>query len=58
MECAAVLDVCGVLRITEPKLLEEGKVVLTRVVSMLTKMCRPAEQYRARSRARVRSRDQ
>jgi four helix bundle protein len=54
MECAAVLDVCVVLRITEPKLLEEGKVLLTRVVSMLTKMCRPAERNRARSRARSR----
>ncbi|MEN8132410.1 MAG: four helix bundle protein [Pseudomonadota bacterium] len=60
MECAAALDVCGVLRITDPKLQKEGKVLLTRVVAMLTKMCRPDEKYRARSRARVgaRSRDQ
>lgn len=39
MECAAVLDVCGVRRITDPELVTEGKALLTRVVAMLTKMC-------------------
>lgn len=40
MECAAVMDVCGVLGVGEPKDLKEGKELLTRVVAMLTKMCR------------------
>ncbi len=43
MECGAVLDVCKVLRIGEPELLQEGKRLLTRVVAMLTKMCRAPE---------------
>ncbi|MEN8165880.1 MAG: four helix bundle protein [Pseudomonadota bacterium] len=43
MECAAVMDVCGVLQIANPKLLKEGKILLTRVVAMLTKMCRSTQ---------------
>ena len=43
MECAAVLEVCGVIGITDPILLKEGKDLLTRVVAMLTKMCRVAK---------------
>ncbi len=40
MECAAILDVCGVLGQVEPDLLAAGKGLLVRIVSMLTKMCR------------------
>jgi four helix bundle protein len=38
MECAAVLDVCQVLKIDSEKILIEGKNLIVRIVSMLTKM--------------------
>ncbi len=41
MECAAVMDVCAVLKLANSDLLDEGKVLLTRVVAMLSRMCRP-----------------
>lgn len=40
MECGAVLDACRVLRLAEGELIAEGKSLLVRIVSMLTKMCR------------------
>ena len=40
MECAAILDVCRVLGIAEGSLLADGRALLVRIVSMLTKMGR------------------
>jgi four helix bundle protein len=40
MECGAVLDACRVLALAEDGLITEGKSLLVRIVSMLTKMCR------------------
>ena len=39
MECAAVLDVCRALQFIVEPLFEQGKLLLTRIVAMLTKMC-------------------
>ncbi len=39
MECAAIIDVCQVLRVDNEKSFEQGKTLLTRIVSMLTKLC-------------------
>jgi len=39
-ECAAILDVLQLLGAATPHDVEHGKLLLTRVVSMLTKMCR------------------
>lgn len=38
MECSAVLDVCRVLGVANEGHAEQGKALLVRVVSMLTKM--------------------
>lgn len=40
MECGAILDVCSVLGVAGRQEIEQGKRLLVRVVSMLTKMCR------------------
>src|SRR6202044_1044924 len=40
MECAALLDVCRVAGLVSVGEVEEGKVLVTRVVAMLTRMCR------------------
>jgi len=40
MECGAILDAWRVLKFVEPGPWEAGKVLLVRIVSMLTKMCR------------------
>lgn len=40
MECAAILDACRILEIAATGLLREGRTLLIRVVSMLTRMCR------------------
>jgi four helix bundle protein len=40
MECAALLDACRILVMANADLLKEGRKVLIRVVSMLTRMCR------------------
>ncbi len=37
-ECAAALDICRVLGLSEPDALEAGDELLRRIVSMLTKM--------------------
>ena len=38
MECGAILDVCRVLGLMEEETVVEGKELLVRIVSMLTKM--------------------
>jgi four helix bundle protein len=40
MECAALVDVCRVAGFLEAREAEEAKVLLGRVVAMLTRMCR------------------
>jgi four helix bundle protein len=40
MECSAVFDVSNILGIVEEGMYAEGKELLKRIVSMLTKMCR------------------
>ena len=39
MECAAIIDVCQVLDIDDINSFKQGKTLLTRIVSMLTKLC-------------------
>jgi four helix bundle protein len=39
MECAAIVDVCKVLKIDNENSFNKGKTLLTRIVSMLTKLC-------------------
>jgi hypothetical protein len=41
MECAAILDVLRVLSLVRPDLLTEGRSLLPRIVSMLSKLGRP-----------------
>ena len=41
MECAAILDVLRVASLARPDLLTEGRSLLLRIVSMLSKLCRP-----------------
>jgi four helix bundle protein len=38
MECGAILDACRVLKLVDEELTEEAKVLLVRIVSMLSKM--------------------
>ena len=40
MECGAVLDACRVLGLANPRQVEDGKDLVVRIVSMLSKMCR------------------
>ena len=40
MECSAILDACRALSLVDDNLVDEGKHLLVRIVSMLTKMCR------------------
>ena len=40
MECGAILDACKVLHLADEEVLEAGKALLVRIVSMLTKMCK------------------
>ena len=39
MECAAIIDVCQVLNIDDVNAFKQGKELLIRIVSMLTKLC-------------------
>ncbi len=39
-ECAAILDVCKCLKLADDKSLSAGRVLLLRIVSMLTRMAR------------------
>jgi four helix bundle protein len=41
MECAAILDVVRVLSLASPDVLAEARSLLLRIVSMLTRLCRP-----------------
>ena len=40
MECGALIDVCVIAARIEPSAAQRGEVLLVRVVSMLTRMCR------------------
>ena len=40
MECGALMDVCVIVANIDPARAEQGKRLLVRIVSMLTKMCR------------------
>ena len=40
LECGAILDVLRVLKLANDDDLDSGKVLLARIVAMLTKMCR------------------
>ena len=40
MECAAIIDVIRVSKVSAVKELDEGDEVLIRIVAMLTKLCR------------------
>ena len=40
MECGALLDVCGLMALATTAQVDQGKRLLSRVVAMLTKMCR------------------
>jgi four helix bundle protein len=40
MECGALLDVCGLMQHAGPEQVEQGKRLLSRLVAMLTRMCR------------------
>ncbi|WP_353745075.1 hypothetical protein [Desulfobacter sp.] len=39
MERAAIIDVCQVLKIDDIQSFKQGKSLLIRIVSMLTKLC-------------------
>lgn len=39
MECGAVIDACRVLKLIDEEIAREGKELLFRIVSMLSKMC-------------------
>ena len=40
MECGALVDVCVIAGRIDPAAAERGKILLVRIVSMLTRMCR------------------
>jgi len=40
MECAAIIDVCRELGLVDERIFKESKDLLTRIVAMLTKLCR------------------
>ena len=40
MECAAIIDVLHVLRVIDSQIVPKAKHLLTRTVSMLSRMCR------------------
>lgn len=40
MECGAILDVVGLLEVIPSEQLDDAKLLLIRVVGMLTKLCR------------------
>ena len=46
-ECAAILDVCRTLRLTEQAPLGQGRDLLLRIVSMLTRMAKPRQSRTA-----------
>jgi four helix bundle protein len=40
MECAAILDACRALALLPPAQVEQGRLLLIRIVSMLSRLCR------------------
>ncbi len=54
MECAALVDVCRVAGFLAPPEAEEAKILLPRIVAMLSRMCRAWE---SRIGARTRTGD-
>ncbi len=40
MECGAIFDACKILGLIEAEIYEQGKDLLERIVSMLTRMCK------------------
>jgi hypothetical protein len=40
MECGAILDVCRALGTLDEERTKQGKLLLVRIVAMLTKLCR------------------
>lgn len=40
MECGAILDACRVLGVADESMVLEGKKLIVRIVSMLSKLCR------------------
>jgi four helix bundle protein len=40
LECAAIIDACEILSLLDPARKAQGKALLGRVVSMLSKLCR------------------
>jgi four helix bundle protein len=40
MECGTILDAGVVLRVVDAKIAQRGEMLVTRIVEMLTKMCR------------------
>jgi four helix bundle protein len=40
MECGALLDVCRIRKLTSPAVTEHGEALVTRLVQMLSKLCR------------------
>ncbi len=40
LECGAVLDVCKILGVSDHQILAEGKHLIIRIISMLSKLCR------------------
>jgi four helix bundle protein len=41
MECSAILDAAGILALGDADEIAKGQELLVRIVSMLSKMCRP-----------------
>jgi four helix bundle protein len=39
MECAAILDACRILELATPERIADGRLLLLRVVQMLSRMC-------------------
>lgn len=40
MECGALLDVCRIRKLTNPAVTDRGEALVTRLVQMLSKLCR------------------
>ena len=40
LECAAIMDACFILKLIDGQRKNQGKILLARIVSMLSKLCR------------------
>jgi four helix bundle protein len=47
MECGAILDIARLAGCEDEAVMDEGKVLLRRIVGMLTRMCRKGAEHRA-----------